>query len=124
MKLHFYVRFHTNFGQTLSVLGNIPVLGQDKPADAILMQYFNNDYWQLSIDIDPAEAARIHYKYVLTYADGFQVIEWGDDREVDISKTGIDEIQLVDTWNYSGEYENVFFTAPFHETLLKPNHTP
>ncbi len=57
MKLHFYVRFHTDFGQTLSVLGNIPALGQDKPADALLMNYFNNDYWQLSIDIDPLQVS-------------------------------------------------------------------
>src|ERR1700748_152005 len=98
MKLHFYVRFHTDFGQTLSVLGNIPALGQDKPADAILMNYFNNDYWQLSIDIDPLQASAIHYKYILTYPDGFQVIEWGDDREVAVSKGGAQDIQLVDTW--------------------------
>ncbi|HEY4150239.1 MAG TPA: 4-alpha-glucanotransferase, partial [Chitinophagaceae bacterium] len=117
------VRFHTDFGQTLSVLGNIPALGQDKPADALLMNYFNNDYWQLSIDIDPLQVSAIHYNYILTYPDGFQVIESGDDREVAVSKGATQDIQLVDTWNYSGEYENVFFTAPFHETLLKPNET-
>ena len=123
MKLHFYVRFHTHFGQTLRILGDAGWLGNNKPSDALLMQYLNDDYWHISLDADPAQTPHIHYKYLLTYADGFEVIEWGDDREINISKPGIDEIQLVDTWNFSGEYENVFFTTPFHDTLLKPDET-
>src|SRR4051812_40158504 len=123
MKLHFYVRFHTHFGQTLSILGDADWLGNNKPSNALLMQYLNDDYWHISLDADPFQTARIHYKYLLTYADGFEVIEWGDDREIDISKPGIEEMQLVDTWNFSGEYENVFFTTPFRDTLLKPDET-
>jgi 4-alpha-glucanotransferase len=123
MKLHFYVRFHTHFGQTLSILGNIPQLGGNQPAQALLMQYFNDDYWHITLDIDPAQAFRsIYYKYLLTYNDGFQVLEWGDDRQLDLSSAH-EEMQLVDTWNFSGEYENVFFTAPFRDTLLKAEET-
>ena len=31
------------------------------------------------------------------------------------------EVQLVDTWNHAGEYENAFFSAPFQKVLLKRN---
>jgi len=123
MKLHFYVRFHTHFGQALGILGNIPQLGSNQPANALLMQYFNDDYWHITLDIDPAQAFRsIYYKYLLTYDDGFQVLEWGDDRQLDLSSVH-EEMQLVDTWNFSGEYENVFFTTPFRDTLLKAEET-
>ena len=123
MKLHFYVRFHTHFGQTLSISGNTELLGNDKPASAVLMQYLNNDYWHISIETDPSETGHLQYRYLLTYADGFQVIERGGDREVNLSQKGIEEIQLVDTWNFSGDYENVFFTSPFRDTLLKTDET-
>ena len=42
-------------------------------------------------------------------------------RVIDVSKTGIEEIQLTDTWNHAGAYENVFYTDPFPKVLLKEN---
>lgn len=123
MKLHFYVRFHTEPGQTLSVTGNIAALGNNSLTEALPMTWLNNDFWQVSADTDTAAMGSIHYKYVLTYADGFKVVEWGNDKEINVNKKGVDEIQLVDRWNYAGEFENTFFTAPFQETLLRENET-
>ncbi len=122
MKVHFYLRFHTTVGQSLSVLGNVKELGNDILAGAIPMNYLNDEFWQLSLDLDtPAEG--IIYKYVLNYSDGFQVIEWGNDKLIQSPKQGIDEIQLVDSWNHAGEYENAFFSLPFQQTLLKESET-
>ena len=123
MKLHFYVRFHTEVGQSLSVSGNIPALGNNSLADALPMTWLNNDFWQVTADLDDTHQTRIQYKYVLGYADGFKVVEWGNDKEIDTGKKGIEEIQMVDRWNYAGEFENAFFTAPFQQTLLKENET-
>jgi 4-alpha-glucanotransferase len=73
--------------------------------------------------VDPTLIARIKYSYVLTDSEGQTIFEGGQDREIDISKTGIEEIQLIDTWNHSGEYENVFYTDPFQKVILKVNET-
>jgi 4-alpha-glucanotransferase len=123
MKLHFYVRFHTEVGQSLNILGNIEELGSGNPANAIPMTWLNNDFWQASVEVDGSKIASIHYKYVLFYDDGFKVVEWGNDKEIDVIQSGVEEIQLVDSWNYAGEFENVFFTAPFQQILLKENET-
>jgi len=123
MKLHFYVRFHTTVGQSLSVVGNAEELGNGIVTNMVHMQYLNDEFWHTVVDVDSAKAARLQYKYVLTYADGNEVIEWGNDKDIDLSGTGAGEIQLIDTWNHAGEYENVFFTSPFQETLLKENLT-
>ena len=123
MKLHFYVRFHTKTGESLSVSGNIAELGNDNLSEALSMSWLNNDFWQVTTEVDISKIARIHYKYMLTYADGYKVVEWGNDKEIDVTKTGVDEIQLVDRWNYTGDFENAFFTAPFQQTLLKENET-
>ncbi len=123
MKLHFYVRFHTKVGQTLHITGNIQELGSHNLAKALPMTWLNNDFWEATLEADLPRLAKIHYKYVLSYDDGFRVIEWGDDKSIEINRPGITEIQLVDSWNYAGEYENAFFTAPFQQTLLKENET-
>ncbi|MEO6316569.1 MAG: 4-alpha-glucanotransferase, partial [Chitinophagaceae bacterium] len=123
MKLHFYVRFHTKAGESLSVSGNIPELGGGDTNAALPMNWLNNDFWQVSVEADTSKSARIKYRYILTYADGFKVVEWSNDKDADISKAGVDEIQLVDRWNNAGDFENVFFTDPFQQTLLAENET-
>jgi 4-alpha-glucanotransferase len=123
MKLHFYVRFHTKPGESLSVMGNIPALGNNLPAQALAMTWLNNEFWQVTVEIDNALYSALHYKYVLTYADGYHVVEWGDDKIIDTTKAGVDEIQLVDRWNYAGEFENVFYAAAFQQTLLHDRFT-
>jgi 4-alpha-glucanotransferase len=66
-------------------------------------------------------AARINYKYLLRYDNGQQVIEWGDDRFVDVPiAKNLQEVIAVDSWNHAGHYENTFLTCPFTETLLPP----
>ena len=123
MKLHFYVRFHTTVGQSLMVSGNIEELGNNNISAAVPMSYLNNDFWQTTVEVDNSKAIRVQYKYVLVYADGFEVIEWGNDKEADLSKSGIEEIQLVDAWNHAGEYENAFCSVGFEKTLFKENET-
>src|ERR1700683_2033846 len=119
MKIQFYLRFHTQPGQSLFVIGNTGALGNSDVEKAFPLQYLNNDFWTATAEIDAALHPKIQYKYYLKNTDETVVIEWGDDRLIDISKTGTEEIQTIDTWNHAGEFENVFFTAPFQQTLLK-----
>ncbi len=123
MKLHFYVRFYTKTGESISISGNIPELGNNDDLKALQMTWLNNDFWHVTAEVNIDKPIHLQYKYILTYEDGFKVIEWSNDKTLDISKIAVDEIQLVDRWNYSGDYENTFFTAPFQQTLLKENET-
>ena len=119
MKIQFYLRFHTQPGQSLFVSGNTGDLGANDIENALPLQYLNADFWTGTTEVDAAIHPKIQYKYFLKNADGEIVIEWGNDKVIDISKSGIEEIQTIDTWNHAGEYENIFFTAPFQQTLLK-----
>jgi len=117
VKIEFYVRYYTRVGQSLSIVGNSEVLGGDDPAKAWPLQYLNGEFWHgvlLQEDIQ----APIHYHYILKNEDGSITEEWGDDRIVEVPAAGIEEIQTIDTWNYAGEFENAFLTAPFKEVLL------
>ncbi len=119
MKIQFFLRFHTHPGQKLSIVGDIPQLGSGNQAEAFDMHYLNSEYWYGSIEVDPAIVSKIHYNYLLTNADGFQVMEWGNDKKIDTGKPGLEIINCHDTWNHAGEYENVFYADPFQKVLLK-----
>lgn len=119
MKIQFYLRFYTHPGQNLFLSGNIPELGNSDNHAAFPLTYKDSQFWSAEMEADPAAVAKIQYHYFLRNDDGSVVTEWGDDRIIDISKSGTEEIQVIDTWNHAGEYENVFFTAPFQQTLLR-----
>jgi 4-alpha-glucanotransferase len=118
MKVQFYLRFYSHPGQELFVCGDVENLGNNDPSKALSMKYLNNDFWQATLQIDASEAVKIQYHYLLKYENGIVIAEWDKDRIIDISKSGLEEVQLIDTWNHAGEYENAFFTAPFQQTLL------
>jgi len=120
MKLQFYLRFYTKPGQSLWIIGDANELGNDNPFKAIPLGYLNEEFWHATIEIKKkAVRKNIHYKYFLKNEDGEMIFEWGNDRIINEFRKDINEIQLVDTWNHAGEYENSFFSAPFKKVLLK-----
>jgi 4-alpha-glucanotransferase len=118
MKVQFYLRFHTEFGQSLLVTGNVDDLGNYEVSKAITMTYLNEQFWTATINIKQKKLGHLHYKYVLKTNDGELIPEFGNDRSADLDKNDAFELQFIDTWNHAGEYENAFFTAPFQNILL------
>ncbi len=122
MKLQFYLRFHTRHGQSLLISGNTEELGDNNIAQALPMEYLNDEFWHCSVDIRKKDLQKnITYKYVLKNEDGEFIYEWGNDRMIEALKKDINDLLLVDAWNHAGEFENAFFTAPFNKVLLKSN---
>src|ERR1700743_2656123 len=125
IKIEFYLRFYTRPGQSISVVGNLAGLGMDDAEKAFDLGYLDNEYWRGSLsvneplqDVGESLQAPLRYHYILKEADGTLTHEWGDDRLVDLSREEVEEIQLLDTWNHAGEFENVFFTSPYQDVLL------
>src|SRR4051812_17773161 len=110
--IHFYLRFHSAYGQSFSVSGNIKELGNNDQALAIPLRYLNDEYWHGSIEI-ANNAPAFQYNYILTGSDRFETVECRNDRIINPSLFKTTDIQVMDTWNYAGEYENAFFTQPF-----------
>ncbi|HNR16886.1 MAG TPA: carbohydrate-binding module family 20 domain-containing protein, partial [Chitinophagaceae bacterium] len=123
IKIQFYLRFHTRYGQSIWITGNADELGNNDPSKAIAMNYLNDEFWHGSIEINRKNAPKnIVYKYILKNEDGELLFEWGHDRNISLLKD-ISEITTSDIWNHAGEYENSFFTAPFKNVLLKEDHS-
>jgi len=122
MKLHFYIRFYTHPGQEIWVTGNVPEFNQSTGADsgakAIPLTYMDGQFWQGSMELLSVPERPVKYHYLLRMQDGTWVQEWGDDREISFDAKMPPELQLIDTWNFAGEFENAFYTAPFQDILL------
>jgi len=120
MTLHFYLRYSTKFGQGIFVSGNTTVLGNDDITKAFDLTYLNEQLWHGSIEIDKKDLDEpVCYRYILKDENGELMTEFGNDRIIEPDKTKASKIVAYDTWNYAGEYENAFFTAPFTDVLFK-----
>jgi 4-alpha-glucanotransferase len=64
MKIHFYLKFHTKYGQTLFITGNCKALGNFEKDAAVPMQYLNDDYWSLTLDLDAVQSPSVQYYYL------------------------------------------------------------
>ncbi|KYP15929.1 4-alpha-glucanotransferase [Flavihumibacter sp. CACIAM 22H1] len=114
MIIQFYLRFYTTVGQELLLSG----LPDNQPP--IPMTWFNNQYWFTQLELEEEKLDGFSYHYQLKDSDGKITNEWGRDRQLQTGLRHFSEIQVVDTWNHAGSFENAFYTAPFQETLLAP----
>lgn len=118
MKIQFYLRFFTRYGQSLAVSGNCDQLGNHESNAALPMQYLTDEFWTATIELGNDFEHILQYNYILKNEQGEIIEEWGNDRLVDVKKLHVDELTLVDTWNHAGEFENAFYTQPFQQVLL------
>ena len=118
MKIDFYLRFHTHFGQTLAIAGNLPSLGNGDPARALPLVFFNNEFWHTSIEINPEGVDSFQYRYVFISENGEKKKEAEKHRLIDLKKEDGD-IVIIDTWNDESSVENAFYSTPFTEVFFK-----
>src|SRR5690606_23851025 len=129
MKLIFYIRYHTSFGERLAIAANAAEL-QLQGAYAE-MQYLNDEYWKLEteVDISGLPGQVLTYRYILIDREGAQVEEHHQCRSLYLGVEETPGLKLYDTWNFAGAVANTFYTAPFQKVLLhrrkasKPVHT-
>ncbi len=123
LKIHFYIRYFTHPGESMHVTGNIEELGNNNYEKSFALSYLNNDFWHGVLEIDASATPVFQYSYLFKSATGEWLEEGGHDRVADTSKAGLEELELIDTWNVPGQYDNVFSTDPFQEVLLTANET-
>jgi 4-alpha-glucanotransferase len=123
--LVFQLRFTTQFGQIIYVVGNHPLLGNNDIEKAVPLQYCNDNFWNLSLSFGVKDIVdeSISYQYFIKNADGTISYDWGgNDKSFNPSTVKANEILFVDSWNAAGYYENAFYTEPFKNVLLKNSY--
>jgi len=70
MKIQFYLRFFTKYGQSLFITGNCAQLGDNDLASAIPMQYLTDEFWTANIELVKDFAKELTYNYLLKTEKG------------------------------------------------------
>lgn len=119
MKIHFYLRYSTRFGENLSMTVSHKGEKQHLP-----MQYLNQEFWHAVLEIPGKKPAGIlQYQYQLKRKDQSVTDDWEADRRIDLSKAAKGEVWVVDTWSDAGAYEHVYATQPFRNIFFKQHHS-
>ena len=113
MNLTFRLRFRTQPGQSLALLGTYPL-----PDHALPMHFLDEGHWQVSIPLSPpATENPFNYSYVFSNGRG-RTTDWGRDRILNPARFNCLELLVLDSWNNAGFPANAFATAPFQNVLL------
>ena len=120
MTITFRIRFHTHTGQSLWLAGSHPL-----PAHPIPMKYMDSECWEVTIPLAAtAVGETLNYAYALIRTDGSRATDWGRDRSFVPADCQCSELLVVDSWNYAGYVQNVFYTEPFKTVLFAEHFTP
>jgi len=117
MKIHFYLRYATQYGQALFVQLN----QSDTP---LPMEYIDERFWHAVIDLGKTAPETLGYGYLMRDKNGENKQEWDNTRALDLLDLQAHTLQVIDHWNETGAVENVFFTQPFEEIYLKKEGEP
>ena len=115
MKIDFYLRFQTKVGQSLYLMGNLGVLGNNNADNALAMAFLSEEYWHVSIEVDELFSDSINYRYVFKNDNGELLIDGEKQRNITAKRK---DIVVVDSWNNAGEHANIFFTPLLSRTCI------
>jgi 4-alpha-glucanotransferase len=121
MKLTIRLRYRTRFGQALFLCGDHKWFGGGQPEHALPLRYVNDEFWEAALDLPDAGRPKtpVSYYFLLRNPDGSVAEDFGADRALDLARLGGGRTVVIDSWNDLGAVENVFFTEPFKNVLLR-----
>jgi len=109
MKLTLCINYHTKWGESLFVTGNIPQLGSNNINAAQSMRCDDFQYWTLSVDI-PENINTFEYSYFVKNEDGSLKKEWGVPH-VFVRGTAVDKSLIIDFWQDIPENKPLYSSA-------------
>ena len=110
MLVHFYIRYSTKPEQSLHITGNVVELGSNSTINAIELNYVNAHFWDVKLELNTYKIDILQYKYILKETGLDDVVEYGDDRCIDLNKYNQSALTTIDTWQTEADYRNNFYT--------------
>ena len=121
MKITIRLRYHTRFGEALFLCGNHKLFGSGQREHALPLRFVNEDYWEAALDLPNSTRPKspVSYYFLLRNQDGSVKEDFGGDRQLDLASFPRGHTIILESWNDLGAAENVFFTEPFKNVLLR-----
>ena len=118
MKIHFYLKYATRFGESFS----LQIEDQKLP-----LEYLSEALWFVVAEVDPkAFPGGIPYAYLFHTEDGLTLPETDPGRRIDWGAKPAEMLEVYDYYNAMSDPENVFLTQPFmhREAAQAPAASP
>ena len=119
MKITFFIKFHTRFGQKLFITGDNKYLGDNKMENAVALSWLNEEFWKVEMLLPASFSGLIRYRYFLKDIDGLDIYDAEQDRFINIPSKKKKDISVIDTWNSGSNEKNAYFTSAFDKLLHK-----
>jgi 4-alpha-glucanotransferase len=115
------LRYHTRFGQELFLCGEHEQWGGGQPERALPLRYVNEEFWEVELDLSDMNLSKPlgSYFFLVREPDGSVLEDFGGDRKLNLAGLPRGHTVILDSWNDMGAVENVFFTEPFKNVLLR-----
>lgn len=111
MKIHFYLRYRTQFGETLSI--------HFQDGSEQVLEYLNEEFWHGAFEFDPKKTPSLNWYYRYRNREGRYTDDWENERRLDLRDHTSDSVSVMDTWNPANALENAFLTQPFEQIFFK-----
>lgn len=119
MKLVFNINYHTVWGESLYLCGDLPELGSGDPHRAPEMKLTSPDTWQLTLDLD-SDPSDFNYWFVVKSPDKAWRFEWGKPHRY-VAGSGIRSVLIFDSW-HEQPHDKPFYSSAFTEGIFHRSH--
>lgn len=119
MKIVFNINYHTEWGESLYLCGDIAELGAGDSRKAVELKLISPDTWQvaLSLDHDPGD---FNYWFVVKAPEREWRFEWGKAHRY-VAGSGIRQCNIYDSWHDLPQ-DKPFYSSAFTEGILRRDH--
>jgi len=119
MKIRFNINYHTQWGESVYLLGDIPELGGGDPEKAVEMRLGSPDQWnyELSLINHPGD---FNYSFIIKAYGKVLRFEWGEPHHF-VSADSLSDVDIFSNWQDQPS-DKPFYSSAFVSGMLRRDH--
>ena len=118
MKLTININYHTNWGESLYIVGNIPQLGSNNETSAVKMSLSGFDTWFINFETKPNDS-QFSYRFFVKSDKDIIRREWGKMHTIDFDNR-IEALSIFAHWQ-DQPYDKHYYSSAFTQGIFKRN---
>lgn len=119
MKIKIHINYHTNWGESVYIVGNIPQLGGGDCEKAVELQLAAPDSWVLDLDL-PSTTPAFDFSFIIKAEGQAWRFEWGEPHRF-VPGEGVSFYDLFVSWQQQPS-DKPYYSSAFVDGMLARLH--
>ncbi|MCH5230752.1 MAG: 4-alpha-glucanotransferase [Muribaculaceae bacterium] len=119
MKISFNLNYHTQWGESLYLCGDLVQLGAGDPRDALEMSLVSPDLWRVDVEFAENPPA-FNFFFVVKSKDKDWRFEWGSPHHYQGCE-GVEEVKVFSSWK-DMPFDKPYYSSAFVDGILRRSH--